>query len=345
MGPKRRIQVVHQGDVGRVVEAGARVDQAHLCEDALGGLVALLGEVDLPAFFIQRVVARLGHTFAGAGVGLALLTLQARSDPVHCDVLVGLVLGLAADDQRRAGLVDQDGVHLVDDRVLKAPLHPVGRLVDHVVTQVVEAELVVGAVGDVGAVGRLLLLAGHLRQVHTHRQPQEVVQAPHPLGITIGQVVVDGDHVHALPGQGIEVDGQGGGKGLALAGAHLGDLALVQGHRALQLDVEVAHLHGALGALAHHCKGLGQERVKGFALGDTLAELVGLGAQGLVVELLEVGLQGIDALHRLAVLLEQPVVARAEDLSEEVFGHEVESPDGTSPQTARRPHSSTRVLP
>ena len=84
-----------------------------------------------------------------------------RHHGVDAHVQLGVVLGLAADDQRRARLVDQDRVDLVDDGVVQPARHAVGHLVDHVVAQVVEAELVVRAVGDVGGVGGLLLLALH----------------------------------------------------------------------------------------------------------------------------------------------------------------------------------------
>ena len=62
-------------------------------------------------------------------------------------------LALAADDERRARLVDEDRVDLVDDGVVERALRVVERRELHVVAQVVEAELVVLAVGDVGAVG------------------------------------------------------------------------------------------------------------------------------------------------------------------------------------------------
>ena len=44
-------------------------------------------------------------------------------------------------------------VDLVDDREVVSALDHLGELVLHVVAQIVEAELVVGAVGDVGGVG------------------------------------------------------------------------------------------------------------------------------------------------------------------------------------------------
>jgi hypothetical protein len=104
--------------------------------------------------------------------------------------------------------------------------------------------------------------------------------------------------VHALAGQRVQVDRQRGHQRLALAGAHLGDLALVQRHAADQLHVEVAHLQRALAGLAHHGEGLGQQVVERLALREALAELVGLGAQRGVVQLLELRLQRVDLLHR-----------------------------------------------
>ena len=66
------------------------------------------------------------------------------------------------DDQRRARLVDEDVVDLVDDREAALALDPLLELDDHVVAEVVEAELVVRAVRHVGGVG---LAPGHRPQV------------------------------------------------------------------------------------------------------------------------------------------------------------------------------------
>jgi hypothetical protein len=50
---------------------------------------------------------------------------------------------------RRARLVDQDRVNLVDDRVGEAALRAIGEAERQVVAQVIETEFVVGAVGDI----------------------------------------------------------------------------------------------------------------------------------------------------------------------------------------------------
>ncbi len=128
-------------------------------------------------------------------------------------------------------------------------------------------------------------------------EAEEAVDLAHPLGVAAGQVVVDRDHVDALAVEGVEVDRQGGDQGLALAGLHLGDLALVEDHAAHELDVEVAHAEDAPAGLAHDREGLRQEVVEGGAAGEPLAELGGLGAQLVVGELAHVRLERVDRRH------------------------------------------------
>ncbi|MBS1216099.1 MAG: hypothetical protein H6R20_1073 [Proteobacteria bacterium] len=141
--------MVHEAHMHRVVQAGALGKQADAREQPLGGLVAVLGEEDRVRLLVHPEIART--------VGL-LLPLQEGRDLVHAIVELGPVLRLAGDDERRARLVDQDRVHLVDDGVAERPLHAVRFLHRHVVAQVVETVLVIGAVGHVGGVRRALRL-------------------------------------------------------------------------------------------------------------------------------------------------------------------------------------------
>src|SRR6185369_17916560 len=61
--------------------------------------------------------------------------------------------------------------------------------------------------------------------------------------------------------------------------------------------------------------------VERLALGVAAAELFGLGAQLGVAQLLVRGLEGVDLVHDVPVLLEQPVVAAAEDRGEKLGQH------------------------
>ena len=149
----------------------------------------------------------------------------------------------SADDERGAGVVDEHGVDLVDDGIVVGALHEVGRRDGHVVAQVVETELVVGSEGDVGLVGLAALgRVGAMLVDAIHRQAVELVERSHPLGVTLGQIVVDRHHVDAVSGEGVEEDGERCHERLTFTRCHLGDFSLVEHLTAEELHIVVNHL-------------------------------------------------------------------------------------------------------
>ena len=84
-----------------------------------------------------------------------------------------------------------------------------------------------------------------------HAEAVELEEHTHPLGVALGQIVVDGHHVHTLAGQSVEVDRQRGHQRLALARGHLGNLAAVEYHATDNLHVVVHHVPGDLVAAGH----------------------------------------------------------------------------------------------
>ena len=204
--------------------------------------------------------------------------LHQRGQPGELAVPVRGAVGGAGDDQRRAGLVDEDRVDLVDDAVVVSALHHLLYGVGHVVAQIVEAELVVRSVGDVGGVGRAALVGGQPGQDDADVQPEKAVDAAHLLAVAFGQIVVDGDQVHTLARQRVEVCGQHAGQGLALTGLHLGHIAEVQRRATHQLDGERLLPQHPPGGLTGHRERLGQQVVEVFTAGNPFAEFVGLGA-------------------------------------------------------------------
>ena len=197
-----------------------------------------------------------------------------------------------------------------------AALDHLPHLVLHVIAQVVEAEFVVGAVGDVAGVGGPPLLIVETVDDDADAEAEEIVDFAHPARVAAGEVIVDGDDVDAAAGERVEIDRQRRDQGFALAGAHFGDRALVQHHAADQLYVKMALAQRALGRLAHGGESGDQEIVEGLASREFGAEFGRLGVQLLVAEAGEAGLHGVDRGDFRTIGLEAAVVGRPENFFE-----------------------------
>ena len=158
-----------------------------------------------------------------------------------------------------------------------AALHHVVLVGHHVVAQVVEAELVVGAVGDVGVVGAAAAVAVDALHDQADTQTQPAVEFSHPLAVALGQIIVDGDDVDAFAGQSVQVGGQGRHQRFAFTGLHLGDVAAVQRDAAGDLHREVLHAQHTPSGLAADGERIGQDIVQRLALGQPLFQRRSLG--------------------------------------------------------------------
>ena len=178
-----------------------RVGQVLHAEELLRLGNAAGGEGHGALLFVHDVVAVVVVVdLLLVGLGEDLLA-QGGHEVVGHFVQLGGILPLAGDDQGGTGFINQDGVHLVHDGEGVSPLHQLGLVDRHVVPEVVKAQLVVGAVGDVGGVGHPALRRGHAGNHQTDGKPHVAVDLAHPLRVALGQVLVDGDHVNALAGQ------------------------------------------------------------------------------------------------------------------------------------------------
>ena len=193
----------------------------------------------------------------------ALLLVQALDIRPVLDVLL-VILGLgdrSGYDQRGTGIVDQHGVNLIDDGVMVLPLHKVVHIDGHIVPKVIETELVVGTEGDVAVVCSLTgVTVGLVLVDAVHGEAMEHVQGTHPLGVSLGEVVVDSHDVDSLACQGVQEHRESRHEGLSLTGGHLGDAAhlilvglnpSVQDDTSDQLDVVMDHVPGDLVSSCH----------------------------------------------------------------------------------------------
>ena len=162
-------------------------------------------------------------------------------------------------------------------RKVEFPLDVIVQLEFHVVAQVIEAELVIGAISDIGVVGFAALTVIEIVHDGSDGESQGAMNAAHPLGVAPGQVIVHGDDVHALAFECVEITGEGGDECFSFARFHFGDPAAMQHHAADKLHVEVPHVQIAAAGLAADREGFDEKVVEGSAVGHALLEIDGLG--------------------------------------------------------------------
>ncbi len=201
---------------------------------------------------------------------------------------------------------------LVDNGIGVPALHHVLDPVLHIVAQVIEAELVVGAVGDVAVV---MLLARFIVEAvydDPDRESEECVNLAHPFGVARGEIIVDGDDVNTASGQRIEIDRKGRDQRLALAGLHLGDLAFMHDHAADELDIEMPLAERAFAGFTHGCESRHQNVIKRLALGELFLELLRARPQRLVGKAFQLLFQSVDFSDAGPIRANTPVVGGTE---------------------------------
>ena len=288
---ERLVGVMRQRDVVNVIER-AGLHQARFEQQRLDALDA-------------RVRQRHGALLL---VLLVILGLKIGDELVDLAIKLGRILGGAGNDERRARLVDQDRIDLVDNRVVERALHHLLEPELHVVAEIVEAELVVGAVGHVGRIGLAPLVVVEAVDDAADLEAEEAVDLPHPLAVALGKIVVHRDDMDALAGQRVEIDRKGRDQGLALAGLHLGDHAAVEDDAAHELDVEMALAERALGRLAHGGESGNQQIVDVFAVLVAFLQRFGAAAEIVVREGGQLGLELVDLVDQRAQALDVTIV-------------------------------------
>ena len=187
--------VVHQHNVAWRVQRLALIHNAFVNQQLFNQYQTTFGQVNLARFLINREVA-----FPLERVGIfLLLTDQVWDDFVHFFIHFRAVFSRAGNDQRRTRFIDQDGVNFIDQRIVQFTLNTLFRTKRHVIAQVVKAVFVVGTVSNIGVVGFTLGWRWQARHVDTNGHAEEFKQRAVIFGITLSQVVVHGNYVHALP--------------------------------------------------------------------------------------------------------------------------------------------------
>ena len=269
-------------------------------------------------FGFGQFALRIGHRSLSGINGflqVCIGSLQRHQLPAHrIGLLVSchIILRRAGNNQRRPRLIDQDRVHLIDNRILQRPLSHLRHRGLHIIAQVVKSEFIIGTIGDIAAVLRPPLGTSgiHIRLNRTNGHPQCVVHRTHPLSIALGKVVIDGDQMHLAAGQMDQICRQRRHQRLALTGGHLGDFALEQHMPANQLNIIVPHVQIPSGRFPHNREGLGQDMFRVGVIFQRFLKRSGSGLELLIAQGLGPILQFTGRQSHLHIRFNDPLVTR-----------------------------------
>ena len=183
------VHMVKKREVVRRVEAVVLLQQAELPQSLLHQGMTALGEFNLAILLINEEITFLNEFVV---IGRAAdLPLEPGCNLVHAHIKLGAAFGGPRNNQGSARLINENGVHLINNRVAQASLHPLAGGKRHVVAQVIEPEFVVGTVGDVRGVGGALFEPWLAGLDHADAEADTTIDGCHPFGIAAREIVVD----------------------------------------------------------------------------------------------------------------------------------------------------------
>ena len=147
----------------------------------------------------------------------------------HFEQLFVTLRHRTGNNQRRTCIVNQDRIDLIDNGIIMLALYQVFRTNRHIITQVIEAELVIGTKCNVCHISTAAGFRVGLMLIDAiHTQAMEHIQRTHPFRVTLSQVIINGYDMHTVSGQRIEEYRKRSHQGLTFTCRHFGNLALMQ---------------------------------------------------------------------------------------------------------------------
>ena len=261
MGAQRIGDVMHKRDILNVVNRGVFFQKAVFNKQFFHMLIAVIRQIDGFGFLVQFVIV-----FA-----------QLRNQFINADIEVGAVFQRPGNNQRGARLVNENAVHLINNGKAVAALAHIGARIFHIVAQIIKTQLIIGGIGNVCRISAFARFIIHIMDNTADAQPQSLMHDTHPIGIALGEIIIDRHHMHGAARQGVQITRQSGDQCFAFAGFHFRNGAIMQHHAANHLHIIMALAQSAARRFAHRGKGFFKNIVKRFTIGEAGFELLRFG--------------------------------------------------------------------
>ena len=130
--------------------------------------------------------------------------------------------------KRSSGFIDKNRVDLIDDCIIKASLYKLFLIDNHVIPEIIKSKFVIGYICDIRIICLTSLIAIHTIKDNSDRKSEEFMYLAHPLGITLGKIIINRNNMYALAFQCIKICRKKTCLCLTFTGSHLCDSSLME---------------------------------------------------------------------------------------------------------------------
>jgi len=147
------------------------------------------------------------------------------------------------DNQRCTSIVNEYGIHLIDNGVVMRTLYKFIRRMCHIVTEVVKTKFVIGTIGDISSISHAATRRVRLIVIYTfHLETMELEKRCHPSTVSASQVVVHGNQMNSITSESVKVKRQGSHQSFTFPCLHLSNFSLVQSNPSYELYIIMYHI-------------------------------------------------------------------------------------------------------
>ena len=231
-------------------------------------------------FFIHDVISIQAFIFLFLGIGRCVDNLfQSADELIRSLIQIRGLAPLPGNDKRCSRLIDKDGVHLVHDGKVVSALNHMLFVNGHVISKIIKAHFIVCTICNIAGIRRTAFFRGFVMNDQANGNTHEPIDLSHPFRVTLGQIIIDRDNMHAILRQSIQVCRKDRDQRLAFTGFHFSNSSLMQYDTADDLNAEGLHTEDSPAGFPSGSKGFRQNIVQGLTLCKALLELRSLGFQ------------------------------------------------------------------
>ena len=149
-----------------------RISKVFDVEELLYFLHTIFCQVNCLLFLINNEITSLFDFFSHDGIHLGKLTACLTAFQLFCKNIAGFIQScrlpaLSGNDQRCSGLIDQNGIDLIDNCIMQSSLNQLFFINNHVISQIIKSKFIIRYISNIAIISLSSLVIVHLIENNT----------------------------------------------------------------------------------------------------------------------------------------------------------------------------------